>query len=232
MKFEKNLFSEIIFSVFIAIILAMDTSKFLSEVDYLISLQLQSLAVYFVFFLWIKNISQNFSKKGWIIYTHGPKSSFLKSVFRIYKPFNESFLLPKTPVLIIVFILSELILQPHTDINLSRLNIILLQFFNTSLYFLMSLYISFCFKTYWKKLFVIFGFILLPFLFSTLILDFANAENYKLLLIFPSNLFLSIKIGFSVFYFLIGFSLFIIGIFISVELTRKRLKNNRLYLLQ
>jgi len=232
MKFKKNLFSEILFSVIIAIILVINHSELSSEVDQIVFLFLQFLAVYGVFFLWIKNISHNFSKKDWIVYTHGFETGFFKSLFLIYKPFYKDFLLPKTSVLLIIFALSELLFQPLADINPGKLKMILFQLFNASLYFLMALYISLFFKTYWKKAFVHLAIIFLPLLFSILILNFANTENYSLLLILPSNLYLSIIVDFSVVYFLTGNLLLLCGIIISVILIRKKLRNNRIYFLQ
>ena len=232
MKFKKNLFSEILFSVIIAIILVINPSKLLSEVDQIVSLLFQSLAVYMVFFLWIKNISHDFSKKGWIVYTHGFETGFFRSIFMIYKPFYENFLLPKFSVLLVIFSLSELLFQPLADINLSNLKMIFLQLFNASIYFLMALYISLFFKTYWKKIFALLAIILLPFFFSILILNFVNTENYGLLLTLPSNLHLSIIVDFSVVYFLMGNLFLLCGISISVILIKKKLRNNRMYFLQ
>ncbi|MBA7579815.1 hypothetical protein ES708_21693 [subsurface metagenome] len=223
MKFKKNLFSEILFSVIIAIILVVNSSELSSEVEQIVYLLFQSLAVYTVFFIWIKNISHDFSKKDWIVYTHGFDTGFFKSLFLIYKPFYKDFLLPKTSVLLIIFALSELLFQPIDDINTGKLKIILFQLFNTSLYFLMALYISLFFKTYWKKIFALLAIILIPFFFSILILNFANTENYNLLLILPSNLYLSIIVDFSVVYFLTGNLLLLCGIIISVILIRKKL---------
>lgn len=232
MKFKKNLFSEISFSVIIAIILVIDSSELSSEVEQIVFLLFQFFAVYGIFFLWIKNISHNFSKKDWIVYTHGFETGFFKSLFLIYKPFYKDFLLPKTSVLLIIFALSELLFQPHADINPGKLKIILFQLFNASLYFLMALYISLFFKTYWKKAFVILAIILLPFFFSILILNFANTENHSLLLILPSNLYLSIIVDFSVVWFLTGNLLLLCCIFLSVILIKKKLRNNRMYFLQ
>ena len=232
MKFKKNLFSEILFSVIIAIILVIDSSELSGEADQLVYLLFQSFAVYGIFFLWIKNISRDFSKKDWIVYTHGSDTNFIKSLFLIYKPFCKNFLLPKTSVLLIIFALSELLFQPHADINSGKLKMILLQLFNASLYFLMALYISLFFKTYWKKIFALLAIILLPFFFSILILNFANTENYSLLLTLPSNLYLSIIVDFSFVCFLTGNLLLLCGIFISVILIRKKLRNNRMYFLQ
>ena len=232
MKFKKNLFSEILFSVIIAIILVVNFSELLSEVDQIVSLLFQFLAVYAVFFIWIRNISHDFSKKDWIVYTHGYSTGFFKSLLLIYKPFYKDFLLPKTTVLLIIFALSELLFQPIADINPGKLKMILLQLFNASLYFLMALYISLFFKTYWKRIFVISAIIFLPFLFSILILNFANIEDYNLLLILPSNLYLSIVVDFSAVWFLTGNLLLLCGIIISVKLIRKKLRNNRMYFLQ
>lgn len=232
MKFKKNLFSEILFSVIIAIILVVNSSELSSEVEQIVFLLFQFFAVYGVFFLWIKNISHDFSKKDWIVYTHGSNTGFFKSLFLIYKPFYENFLLPKLSVVLVIFTLSELLFQPLADINPGKLKMILFQLFNASLYFLMALYISLFFKTYWKKTFVISVIIFLPFLFSILILNFANKENYNLLLILPSNLYLSIIVDFSVVWFLTGNLFLLCGIFISVKLIRKKLRNNRMYFLQ
>ena len=232
MKFKKNLFSEILFSVIIAIILVINPSELSSEVEQIVYLLFQFFSVYGIFFLWIKNISHDFSKKDWIVYTHGFETGFFKSIFLIYKPFYKDFLLPKTSVLLIIFALSELLFQPHADINPGKLKIILFQLFNASLYFLMALYISLFFKTYWKKIFVLLAIILLPFFFSILILNFANTENYSLLLTLPSNLYLSIIVDFSVVWFLTGNLLLLCGISISVILIRKKLRNNRMYFLQ
>lgn len=232
MKFKKNLFSEILFSVIIAIILVINPSKLSSEVDQIVSLLFQFFAVYGIFFIWIRNISHDFKKKDWIVYTHGSNTGFFKSLFLIYKPFYKDFLLPKTSVLLIIFALSELLFQPHADINPGKLKMILFQLFNASLYFLMALYISLFFKTYWKKTFVHLAIIFLPFFLSILILNFANTEIYSLLLILPSNLYLSIIVDFSIVYFLIGNLFLLCGIFISVILIRKKLRNNRMYFLQ
>lgn len=232
MKLKTNLFSEILFSVIIAIILVINPSKLSSKVDQIVFLLFQFFAVYGVFFLWIKNISRDFSKKDWIVYTHGSNTGFLKSFFYIYKPFYENFLLPKSSVLLVIFVLSELLFQPPADINIGKLKMILLQLFNASLYFLMALYISLFFKTYWKKIFVIVAIIFLPFFFSILILNFANTKNYSLLLTLPSNLYLSIIVDFSVVCFLIGNLLLLCGIIISVKLIKKKLRNNRMYFLQ
>lgn len=233
MKFNKHLFQEILFSVIIAIILLMKPSKFSTAVDeQIVYFLFQSLAIYTVFFLWIKNISQNFSKKDWIEYTYGYKTSFIKSLFLIYKPFYKDFLLPKTSILLIIFSLSELLLNPLTDVNPSKLKMILLQLFIISLYFLIALYISLFFKTYWKKIFVLLAIILLPFFFSILIINFVNVNNYGLLLILPSNLYLSLIVDFSIAWFLLGNVFLLCGIFISVKLIRGKLKNNKIHFLQ
>ena len=232
MKFKKNLFSEILFSVIIAIILVVNFSELSSEVEQIVFLLFQFFAVYVVFFLWIKNISHDFSKKDWIVYTHGCSTGFFKSLFLIYKPFYKDFLLPKFSVLLVIFSLSELLFQPLADINLSNLKMIFLQLFNASIYFLMALYISLFFKTYWKKIFALLAIILLPFFFSILILNFVNTENYSLLLILPSNLYLSIIVDFSAVCFLTGNLFLLCGISISVILIRKKLRNNKMYFLQ
>ena len=182
MKFKKNLFSEIFFSSIIAIILVISPSELSSEVDQIIFFLFQFFAVYGILFLWIKNISHDFSKKDWIVYTHGSDTNFIKSLFLIYMPFYKDFLLIKISVLLIVYTLSELLFQPHADINPGKLRMILFQLINVSLYFLMSLYISLFFKTKWKKTIVCLAVIFLPLFFSFLILDFVNVENYSLLL--------------------------------------------------